>query len=308
MNQSAQRSVTRRLEWWHWAAGLLIAIQLGLYVTVQVRPGTLGLVAWYLGSDAFLWWLALALLVLGAAITALVRRPVFTRWRAIGVALLVVLASLPLAYRSYPSSYDDRPSEVRFRLPLDGPITVGWGGATADVNYHVVAPAQRWAYDLLVTKDGKSHRGSGERLDDFYCYGLPVLAPADAVVRAVFIDARDMPIGQLGGTPAGGNQIVLEVAPHQFLFLCHLQPGSIAVRPHDKVVHGQPLAKVGNSGNTSEPHLHIHLQDTADDDFGEGIPLFFHGYRLDGRLIERGLPTGGFQRGRFAGQIVEHAA
>ena len=61
------------------------------------------------------------------------------------------------------------------------------------------------------------------------------------------------------------------------------------------------------TGNTSEPHLHIHLQDSAEDDFGEGIPLYFHSYKVDGRIIDRGLPTGGIRRGKFAGQIVEHS-
>ncbi|MCE9527133.1 MAG: M23 family metallopeptidase [Planctomycetales bacterium] len=202
----------------------------------------------------------------------------------------------------------ERPSDVHFRLPLDGPITVGWGGPTVDVNYHVVSPAQRWAYDLLVTRDGRSHQGIGEQLEDYYCYGLPVLAPSGGTVRATFTDAREMPIGQLGGTPTGGNQIVLEVAPQQFLFLCHLQPGSIAVQPGDQVAQGQMLAKVGNSGNTSEPHLHIHLQDTEEEDLGEGIPLYFHSYQSAGRFVDRGLPRGGFTRGQLVGEIVEHVA
>jgi hypothetical protein len=298
----------RRLEWWHYAALLLIAVQAALCAGLQTRPGAAGVVFWYLASDVLLWWGLTLLVAIAAAITAIVRRPILTRWRAMGGLLLALLVALPLAYRSYPSSHDERPSEIRFRLPLDGPITVGWGGATADVNYHVIAPEQRWAYDLLVTKNGQSFSGSGERLEDYHCYGQPVLAPAGGTVRAVFGDARDMPPGQLGGTPKGGNQIVLEVAPRQFLFLCHLQPGSIAVRPGEQVAQGQAVARVGNSGNTSEPHLHIHLQDTLDDDFGEGIPLYFSGYKLGPRLIDRGLPTGGIQRGQFVGQIVEHAA
>ena len=57
--------------------------------------------------------------------------------------------------------------EVRFRLPLDGPVTVAWGGADTDVNYHAVMPDQRWAYDLLVTREGRTHRGDGTRLDDY---------------------------------------------------------------------------------------------------------------------------------------------
>jgi hypothetical protein len=54
----------------------------------------------------------------------------------------------------------------------------------------------------------------------------------------------------------------------------------------------QVLGRIGNSGNTSEPHLHIHLQDSPNDDADEGIPLYFHHYRLGDQLIERGMHTG----------------
>ena len=66
---------------------------------------------------------------------------------------------------------------------------------------------------------------------------------------------------------------------------------------------GRVLGRIGNSGHTTEPHLHIHLQDSPNDDEGEGIPLYFHHYRLGDRLIDRGMPTGGFDP-----QVVEHAA
>ncbi len=70
---------------------------------------------------------------------------------------------------------------------------------------------------------------------------------------------------------------------------------------------GQLLGGVGNLGHTSGPHLHIHLQDSPEDDEGEGIPLCFRRYRLDGRVVERGIPTGGFQNARCAGQVIENA-
>jgi murein DD-endopeptidase MepM/ murein hydrolase activator NlpD len=217
------------------------------------------------------------------------------------------LAVSPHAFRAYPSSYDDKPSSVRFRLPLDGPVTVAWGGATPDVNYHVIAPEQRWAYDLLVTKEGKTFKGNGETCQDYYCYGLPLLAPADGTVYTTSDCDPDMPIGVMGGgKDAGGNQVVLEVAPDEFLFLCHLQPGSITVKKGDRVTTGQVLGLVGNSGNTSEPHLHIHLQHGVDPDLAEGIPLCFHNYRVDGHIVDRGIPTGGATGGRLTGQIIEH--
>jgi murein DD-endopeptidase MepM/ murein hydrolase activator NlpD len=219
---------------------------------------------------------------------------------------VVGLMLVPLGFRAYPSY---RPaSAVQFRVPMDGPVTVGWGGGTADVNYHVVSPDQRWAYDLLVTRDGSTHRGDGTRLEDYYCYDLPVLAPADGTVLQVVDRDPDMPPGQLGGgTDPGGNYIVLQVAEGEYLFLCHLKPGSITVKTGDRVTRGQPIARVGNSGNTSEPHLHIHLQDSPESGWGEGIPMPFHRYRTAERLIESAIPTGGFKNGKLIGQVIEHA-
>uniref|UniRef100_A0A7C2JYL5 M23ase beta-sheet core domain-containing protein n=1 Tax=Schlesneria paludicola TaxID=360056 RepID=A0A7C2JYL5_9PLAN len=297
----------RRPDWWPYVVFTFLALQGLLYAMPHQRPGFAGLVCWLFGSDSLLWLVIAGAIGLYAFVKALVRRPFWTRWRVAGGIGLVVLLLSPMAFRVYPSSHANRPSQVRFRLPFDGPITVGWGGDAPGVNYHVCTPDQRWAYDLLVTRDGSSHRGDGTTLDDYYCYGLPVVAPADGVVVRVFDGDPDMPVGVLGGgTDPGGNHLVLKVAEDEFLFLCHLQPGSIAVQVGDSVRTGDVLAKIGNSGNTSEPHLHIHLQDTPESTFGEGIPLYFHGYRTGDQLIDRGMPTGGVSFDGFTGQIVEH--
>src|SRR5688500_14307834 len=250
------RPVTRRPrpDWWLYFVALLLALQLSSFLIAQMRPGLMGAVLWAIASDRVL-WLGLGMIFLVVAIAfSLWRRPFWNHWRALGLGSIVALMVSTFMYRVYPSSYDERPSEVRFRLPLDGPILVGWGGATPDVNYHVVAPDQRWAYDLLVAKDGKTHAGDGTQLADYYCYGLPVLAPADGQVAAILDGQPDQPIGAMGGMPPGGNQIVIEVAPRQFLCLCHLGRGTITVNEGDRVAQGQAVAQVGNSGNTSEPH------------------------------------------------------
>ncbi len=305
-------TATRRVrpDLWIYFVALLLALQVALYIVPHIWPGPLGWVAWVIGSDPSLWIVVAGGMLVMAIVWAFWKPPLVNRWRVMGLAAIVALVVSTAMYRVYPSSYDNRPSSVRFRLPLDGPILVGWGGGTPDVNYHVAYPDQRWAYDLLVVENGKTHRGDGARCEDYFCYGLPVLAPADGKVAAVLDGQPDQPIGVLGGAPAGGNQIIIEVhdnSQSQYLFLCHLQRGSITLREGDSVKEGQPLAKVGNSGNTSEPHLHIHLQSTAADDIGEGIPLYFHNYNSGGKLVERGIPTGGFDRSGPNGQIVEHA-
>jgi murein DD-endopeptidase MepM/ murein hydrolase activator NlpD len=232
------------------------------------------------------------------------RPPFWNRWRATGYVVLLGLAASPLGFQIYPSSHDDDSSPLSFRLPLDGPVTVGWGGATPDVNYHAFAPDQRWAFDLGITKDSKSFHGDVHDIHNSYSYGIPVLAPAEGLVYDTSDGDPDMPIGILsGGKDACGNQVVLEVAPRQFMFLCHLQPGSIPVKKGEHVREGQMVGRVGNSGNTYEPHLHMHLQDGPKLHLAEGIPLYFRSYRVGARFVERGIPTGGTAR-----EIVEHVA
>jgi hypothetical protein len=303
---SAGRPRRLRPDWWLFVVVFLLVVQVSLYLVPHIWPGPGGLLCWLIGGDRLLWLIVAGGMFVIASVWSLWKQPYFNRWRAMGLVAIVAMIAGSFMFRVYPSSFDDKPSEVRFRLPLDGPILVGWGGATPDVNYHVASPDQRWAYDLLVAKDGKTHSGDGTRHEDYYCYGLPVLAPADGQVVAVLDGQPDQPIGVMGGEPAGGNQLVVEVAPGQFLFLCHLQRGTIAVKEGDRVTQSQLLAKVGNSGNTSEPHLHIHLQSTPRLDIGEGIPLYFHNYRVDNRLVDRGIPTGGFSWDGPKGQVIEH--
>jgi murein DD-endopeptidase MepM/ murein hydrolase activator NlpD len=211
-------------------------------------------------------------------------------------------------YRTFPSEYDASPSEVVMRLPLDGPVTVAWGGPTRRVNYHVRSPAERWAFDLLETVDGESHRGTGESVTDYYAYDRPVRSPADGRVVRVIDGVPDALPDQAEAFRRGGNVIVLEVARDQYLFMVHLKAGSLTVAPGDDVKRGDVLARVGNSGNTSEPHLHVHLQDTPMIARGQGIPFYFADYadERSGRIVDRGMPQGGVRRGQYVGDLVRH--
>jgi hypothetical protein len=280
----------------------------------------LGVVSARVGFPALvLWNVARPLLALSAA--ALLAIALVRAWRRregpnartlAGLAAIgLVIASLSVV-RTYPSSYDDRPSTVRFRLPLEGPVTVAWGGATLTVNYHVVMADQRWAYDLLVTRDGRSFEGDGTRLEQYFTFDRPVLAPAGGIVRTVHDGEPDGPIGQWRVRRALGNHVIIELADGAFLFIAHFRQDSIAVVTGERVSAGQVLGRVGNSGNSSEPHVHVHVQDTPTPYFGEGVPFYFHDYRVRGEIIARGMPLGGRERrsrvspGTFTGDIVEH--
>jgi hypothetical protein len=290
-------------------AFVLAGVDAAFLAIVHARPGLMAVALWYMFPVPIA--LACAVLLAMAFWRSWRRREVPNRRQLEAFVTLGLVAGSLAAFRTYPSSHDERPSDVRFRLPLDGPVTVAWGGPTLEVNYHGVMPDQRWAYDLLVTVDGKTFRRDGTTLQDYHAYGRPVRAPAAGLVRATHDREPDGPIGQWRFLGAMGNHLVLEVAPGQFLFIAHLQPGSLSVVPGDRAEAGQVLGRVGNSGNSSEPHVHMHLQDTSTPFFGEGIPFYFHGYRVAGVEMERGMPLGGRERrsrrwpGAFIGDTVE---
>jgi murein DD-endopeptidase MepM/ murein hydrolase activator NlpD len=298
-----------RADWWVRAAVTLAVAHAAWLSVVYARPGLPGVVLW-LAAPPIVALVTVALLVVGLW-RAIRRQRLAPAHLAVYLLLGGALATIALV-RTYPSAYDDQPSAVRFRLPLDGPVTVAWGGADLRDNYHAVMPDQRWAYDLLVARDGRTHRDEGSRVDQYYAYGLPVRAPAGGVVHSVRDGDPDEPPGYWRIRRVAGNHVVLHVAEHEYLFIAHLQPGSLRVAPGDRVRQGQVIGLVGNSGNSTEPHVHLHLQDSPRPYFAEPIPFSFHDYRVGDRHVTCGMPTGGRRRSRgmwrgpYSGQIVEH--
>ncbi len=150
-----------------------------------------------------------------------------------------------------------------FHLPFQDQWLVFWGGDTRELNQHHDSPQQRFAFDfLIVDETGRSYRGEGRTNEDFYAFGQPVLAPADGVVTDVVTGVRDNTPGVMNPTFAGGNAVIIQHALHEVSLLAHFQQGSIRVKCGDQVKQGQVLGLCGNSGNSSEPHIHFHLQNT----------------------------------------------
>lgn len=291
-------------DWWIRGVVPLALLHLALFVTLQARPGRVAIALWNWGPPVLV---ALAsLLLVCALVTALWNRQTWSWRRAGALAGLSALVATMTLYRTFPSSHDEAPSLVDFQLPLEGPVRVAWGGQTAAVNYHVSSPAERWAYDLLVTIDEATHRGDGTTVTDYHAYDRPVRAPAAGLVVDVHDGDPDAPPGRPDPQRGGGNRIVLEVAPGEHLFIAHLKAGTIRVSPGQRVRQGEVVGKAGNSGNSTEPHVHLHLQDTPVPGAGEGIPFYFSHYIVpkDGRTVVRGMPQGGVRRGQYVGDVV----
>lgn len=150
--------------------------------------------------------------------------------------------------------------------------------------------SRRYALDWKrLDRAGKAYAGDPRDVRSYYAYGQAVLAVGDGSVVA----ARDgfpdnLPTTEAGFETArpltldtiGGNQVVLDLGNGRFAAYYHLQPGSVAVKPGERVRRGQPLARIGNSGDARWPHLHFQLTDGIDAMASEGLPHVFETYRM----------------------------
>lgn len=184
-------------------------------------------------------------------------------------------------------------TKTALQLPVGGFWYVFWGGRTVAENYHAAYPDQRFALDLLVARGGSSYRGDGSRLSDYYCFGRPLYAPGAGIVVATESDLPDLPIGESDIQNITGNYVMIDHQNGEFSLLGHLRQGSVTVAAGEKVEAGMPIGRCGNSGNTSEPHLHYQLQAGGALYGAEALPAQFLNYTADGRRVARGEPVQG---------------
>ncbi len=149
--------------------------------------------------------------------------------------------------------------ETRLSLPFKGRGLFFWGGDMREFNQHHDMPNQRCALDLLgVGKDRKMQRSNGTYNEDYYAFGREVLAPADGSVIEMIESVCDNTPDSMNPYSSVGNCLVIQDRKEEVPVLAHLKLGAIVVKVGDNVKRGQLLGKCGNSGNSSEPHLHYH--------------------------------------------------
>ena len=142
--------------------------------------------------------------------------------------------------------------------------------------------AQRFAIDWVkLDTTNKTFSGDSLKNTSYYAYGNDALAVADGIVTEVKdsipenvpgLNSRAVPITL---ETVGGNHVIVDIGRGRYAFYAHLQPGSIRVKVGDRVKRGQLLGLVGNSGNSTEPHLHFHVSDASSPLGSEGIPYVF---------------------------------
>jgi murein DD-endopeptidase MepM/ murein hydrolase activator NlpD len=230
-------------------------------------------------------------------------RPILTEWVFDGDLAIVGFIMKPDPVPA-PSQYLAYQTHARLRLPFDGAWYVFWGGRTVEQNYHAVVRDQRFAYDFVVITAGRTHDGDGSKVDNYYCWDRPVRAPSSATVVAAVDDFPDNVPGRTDPAHPVGNHVILDLGEGEFAVLAHLKNGSVRVAKGQRVERGAEIGRCGNSGNTTEPHLHFHLQDGAKFGAAEGLPAFFTNYVADGERIARGEPL----RGQTVANATDSAA
>lgn len=185
------------------------------------------------------------------------------------------------------SGYGYQETAVELEFPFTaGTYYIGQGGSATSINYHHTDRSQRYALDIVALNQFGA-RAAGimpTNLADYVVYDRAVKSPCTGIAISTHDGVVDNRISETNTQDPAGNHIILACGTARVL-LAHLRKGSIEVQGGELVTSGETLGRVGNSGNSSEPHLHMHayLGGVMDYNAGEGVPMTF-----GGRFLVRG--------------------
>lgn len=259
--------VTSRFAWF-------LAVAQALLVCLLV----LLLGRWDMAGIHTRWLLALIFLI---AILLSWRRHHVHRWRGARQAsnggraslLSLIFFGAALAWILYGSFARHDPVMLDFPL-TGGRFVVAQGGGNRLLNYHHSHGAQRYAFDITAVS-ATGFRASGllpAELSRYVIFDKPVISPCDGDVLEVQDGLPDQAPPRADPDHAAGNHAIIQCGKLK-VTLAHLRRGSVRVSAGEQVVTGGAIGNVGNSGNTSEPHLHIHATDAG----GKAVQIGFSG-------------------------------
>jgi hypothetical protein len=219
------------------------------------------------------------------------------------LAVIILIAGavrfFPLVPQSwaYPSEKDC----VILDLPVRGVWLAGQAGASVLTNGHIT---NRYAIDMLkLGPDGRLFMGEEECVTDFYSYGENIYAPADGRITQVQDGHPSDLMGNMNKDHPGGNYIIMDIGQEKYVYFGHLINGSIMVEEGQSVTAGTVLGRIGNSGYSTHPHLHLHVQNkpVSDPEGRITYPFRFTKMRRNRLLFWREVNNGALLRGdRFS--------
>ncbi len=221
------------------------------------------------------------------------------RWLFLGIGIACIAGEE--VWRVWPLR---DPSPIELKFPLAGAAYyVAQGGKTIFLNHHFRNISQKYALDILkLNKWGGVN--AARRADAGYAamiFDEPIFSPCDGTVTVAVDGFPDLPVGERDTEHVAGNFIVIRCnglyvdgvsidGAEIYVGLAHLKSGSVCVKPGDVVRADQMIGRVGNSGNTTLPHLHIHAKrggNPANMLDGQGVPMKFGGRWLARNSVVR---------------------
>jgi Peptidase family M23 len=208
-------------------------------------------------------------------------------------------------------SYTVAPLDLSRKLPVIGPPLLGKGwvasnGCCGAASIHRSSSlsvngkiyfGQRFAIDWMrLDATGRFVHGDPSDVRNYDSYGAELLAVADGMVVETLNDLDDQKPGTMPDpntitlANVDGNHVIMDLGDGVFAFYAHMQKGSVRVASGDRVKRGQVLGKLGNTGNTSAPHLHFQLMEGPSALGSNGIP-----YRIDSFSIAGKVPASEFE-------------
>jgi Peptidase family M23 len=170
---------------------------------------------------------------------------------------------------------------------------------------------QRFAIDWMRLDDaGRLVHGDPADVHNYSCYGVDLLAVADGTVVQVLDALGDQPPGKLPDPKTMtvenvlGNHVILDLGAGVYAFYAHMEKGSIRVTEGQHVKRGEVLGKLGNSGNTSAPHLHFHLMEGPSALASDGIPYVIDSFALAGRIPAEKFAAATSIEGSWSGDLL----
>lgn len=190
-------------------------------------------------------------------------------------------------------------TKTELELPFDEEWYVFVGGRThQDGGHHFITrgTGQRYAYDVAIVIDGSSFSGDRSKNENHYCFGKPLNAPANGKIIAMENTIDDNYSSgtvndNINDSNLAGNYILIDHFNGEYSLLAHLKKGSVVVHIGDIVAKGQEIGQAGNSGNSTGPHLHYHLQNSPNYLDGIGLPAQFRNYYEDDTFVDLGEPV-----------------
>jgi Peptidase family M23 len=213
----------------------------------------------------------------------------FRNYLDLGIITLVTMLFLASLKSYIPQGYFFSGESVELSFPLkNGAYYISHGGNSPAINHHNTNPAQRYALDIgkLNALGARANGLYPRSLTDYAISEEALYSPCDGTIDNLVNDLPNLAPGESDRKNRAGNHILLKCKGAEII-MAHLLKGSITSKAGAIVKTGEAIAKIGNSGNTSEPHLHIHARKANTGKSildGEGLPITF-----DGKFLVRNI-------------------